>query len=197
MAYSDYGGYAYKNGELRKDFCDVTLYKERDPDPTKHYPLFFGENRDKVFPGMHVSLGDMEARLGLYKQSSFEFWLDGKELAPFEILSEQSKQEVPDYKATYTKDDGTPYLNTDAFMEAEKPAVFEFGEFKAEIFWEVTDNHYQYARLTQPDGSIWTGFSGYGVGSGLEDSEYHPFSTDSNIKRLKEIFPDNISQDTI
>lgn len=33
MAYSDYGGLAFKDSELRKDFCDVVLFKEHDPDP--------------------------------------------------------------------------------------------------------------------------------------------------------------------
>lgn len=186
MSYSDYGGYAYKNGELRLDHCDVCLYQESNPDPSQHYPMFFGKERE--FPNAHVSLGDMEMRVMLYKQSWFEIWFDGKELNKFDLLSEQSKQEVPDYKTDYTSDSGEPYFSDEAFKDSKKPAIFEYKGFKLEMLWEITDNHYQYARLTQPDGSIWTGFSGYGVGAGLEDSDVHGFNTGLNVERLKKLF---------
>jgi len=42
-------------------------------------------------------------------------------------------------------------------------------------------------QLEQPDGTVWHGWSGYGVGAGLEDAGYG-YSTDACERRLWEIF---------
>lgn len=188
MAYSDYGGHAYKDGKFREDHCDVRIYGEGSDKKGDHYPYFFGDKKKDDLPSAHVSLGDKSVRVMLYKQSWFEIWREGKKLNNFKILTQESKDAVPDYQTSYKDDDDQPYFNTDAFLSAGKAAVFWFNGYRLEMFWEETDNHYQYARLTQPDGSVWTGFSGYGVGNGLEECGYG-FSTDKCIERLKELFP--------
>lgn len=186
MAYSDYGGLAYKNKELRTDHCDVILFSEGDPDPKKHYPYFFGENRDGKFPNAHVSLGDQDMRVMLYKQSWFEIWYKGEKLDPFELLTTGSKRAVKDFETDYKDDNDKPYFNSDAFLEKEKKAIFKFKKYKIELFWEHTDNYYIYGKLTQPDKSVWIGFSGYGIGNGLDDS--YGYSTKEKEDRMFEIF---------
>lgn len=39
--------------------------------------------------------------------------------------------------------------------------------------------------MTQPDGVVWTGFSGYGVGAGLEDAGYGYSTEEREDKLLK------------
>lgn len=191
MAYSDYGGYAYKNKELRIDHCDRVLYYENSEEDIHNYPFFFTqEAQDKNnYPNMHVSLGDMKVRVGLYKQSTFQIYKDGEMLNSLDVLSDKSKIEVENYKTDYV-DDKTqrPYFNDDAFTDRGRIAYFDIGDgYLLEMFWEQTDNYYQYAKLTQPDGSVWTGFSGYGVGNQLEDCGYG-FSTKECSERLEQIF---------
>ena len=53
------------------------------------------------------------------------------------------------------------------------------------------DNYYVYARLTQPDGNVWHGWSGYGVGAGLEDAGYG-FSTADRESKLRDLWPESI-----
>lgn len=186
MAYSDYGGYSYRNGVLMRDWCDTIIGHEQSSDPTKHWPMFFGRDRADA-PAVHVSLGDQEVRVGLYKQSMLYLYENGRRLDPLMVLDDTSKAAVPEYEEQYDKGE-PPYLCISAFRDTRVPALFHIRDYRIECYWEVTDNFYQYCRLTQPDGTIWTGFSGYGVGSGLETAGYG-FSTEDHVARLRELFP--------
>ena len=57
------------------------------------------------------------------------------------------------------------------------------------IYLTYEDNYYVYAKLEQPNGNTWYGFSGYGVGAGLEDAGYG-YSTEDRIDTLSDLFPD-------
>ena len=57
------------------------------------------------------------------------------------------------------------------------------------IYLTYEDNYYVYAKLEQPNGNTWYGFSGYGVGAGLEDAGYG-FSTEDRIDTLSDFFPE-------
>jgi hypothetical protein len=57
------------------------------------------------------------------------------------------------------------------------------------IYLTHEDNYYVYAKLEQPNGNTWYGFSGYGVGAGLEDAGYG-YSTEDRIDALSDLFPD-------
>jgi hypothetical protein len=56
---------------------------------------------------------------------------------------------------------------------------------------DTESNYYVYAELREPDGTIWTGFSGFGVGAGLETIP--GFSTEARVKRLRWLFPDSFA----
>jgi len=58
------------------------------------------------------------------------------------------------------------------YIDLGEPYSFEIDGHLLEIYWTEEDNHYVYARLVQPDGTEWHGFSGYGVGAGLEEAGY-------------------------
>ena len=60
---------------------------------------------------------------------------------------------------------------------------------KISIYLTCEDNYYVYAKLEQPNENTWYGFSGYGVGAGLEDAGYG-YSTEDRIDTLSDLFPD-------
>lgn len=140
MAYSDYGGYAYRNGELTRERSDCSLTKN-------------GET-------YHALLGDGKIRLGLYKQTCVDIYLDVAKIG--EIF--------PNYNYGDNKD--------------SHMVIFDH---RIDIYWKSEDNLYQYVKLEQPDKVIWTGFSGYGVGAGFEFDEYG-YSSQNVEEQLKEIF---------
>ena len=60
--------------------------------------------------------------------------------------------------------------------------------YNLELRYVYDDNYYTYARLEMPNGDIWNGWSGYGVGAGLEDAGYG-YSTERCEQRLYSIWP--------
>lgn len=184
MAYSDYGGYAYRNGVRVEGRSDAVLSPEGIQSTPGQWPgwtLEAGRNGGSY----HVLLGDGPIFVSLYKQSSLGIHRLGEELPEVDFLEPKN----PDAISAYDHEGTTVrYLNTDHFMALGEAAVFEVDGHKLEVYWEVSDNHYQYAKLTQPDGTVWTGFSGYGVGAGLEDAGYG-YSTDDQEDRLQELLP--------
>ena len=149
MAYSDYGGHVYKDGQLDRDRCDEE--------------------------GFHAILGYGPVQIGMYKQTYTELLKDKKKV---------SFSEIPDIKLWEQSD----RIDDDWYKENKEFVDFYFDGYKISIWYEETDNYYQYAKMIEPDGTVWTGFSGYGVGNGLEDSPDHGFDTQNCIDRLKELF---------
>ncbi len=159
MAYSDYGGYAYRNGEHVIDRSDVVLSPEGLKSTPGVWPGFvLDEGRNGG--SHHVILGDGPIFVSLYKQSCLRVYR----------LSEQID---------------LPEFDSDSHDE-NNPFVFEVDGVKITAVFECSDNYYQYVKIEQPDGTVWTGFSGYGVGAGLEDCGYG-FSTEDQAQRLAEI----------
>jgi len=151
MAYSDYGGYAYRNGLRVEERSDVEFTPAGLRSTPGAWPGWTSANPDpSAIRGFHVVLGDGPIFVCLYKQSYTSLYRGfAEELSP------------PSF---------------DAYTHAENnrpPIVMEVDGHKIEAHYIVADNHFQFIRLTQPDGNVWTGFSGYGVGAGLEDSENH------------------------
>lgn len=70
------------------------------------------------------------------------------------------------------------------FFDGES-VEFKVGDIQVEIAWVHDDNYYCYARLTVSPDEVWTGFSGYGVGAGLEGCGYG-FSTKQREADMKE-----------
>lgn len=118
MAYSDWGGYACRNGRRVPENEDATL-------------------GDEMY---HVILGNGQTRLCGYKSSPV-LLIDGKEqnLDPFTVVSD-----FP------TKGGG-------------KIDGYRFG-WKQQEYPEKID-----LWLIEPDGTRWTGFSGYAMGAGWWD----------------------------
>lgn len=174
MAYSDYGGYAYRNGDRVEERSDAFITGDGIKGTPGIWPGFIhAEGRSGG--SYHALLGDGPVLVGLYKQSCYEILHSGGKSSVQECagLSEEI------------------YL-IEAYCDKE-PMSFEIDGSKVELVWRETDNYYVFCRLTHPDGTVWTGFSGYGVGAGLEDADYG-FSTDECVDMLADIFP-SISQE--
>lgn len=177
MAYSDYGGYAYRNGQRVIERSDATITPEGDTYGTPgSYPGFAlianGVSPDEVakrveWPSGHAVLGDGPIYVVLRKQWATVY--RGQKKLDFEI-DRQEFQEPVEERYTVTVDGYT-----------------------IDIVLTYEDNFYVYARLTQPDGNVWHGWSGYGVGAGLEDAGYG-FSTDDRENKISEIWPESITE---
>ncbi len=172
MAYSDYGGYAYRNGERVESRSDAVISPEgiqSTPGAWPGWTLPVGRNGSS----WHVVLGDGPLLLAMYKQS---------------YLKAHSIDE-----GVVTELAGAPERSwSDENGEAAQRYEETIDGHKIEAVFEQTDNYYAYVRLTQPDGVVWTGFSGYGVGAGLESGD-HGFSTQACVDRLAEVFDEGAS----
>lgn len=184
MAYSDYGGYAYKNGNRVEERSDAVLSPEGiKSTPGQWHGWTLQEGRSGG--SFHALLGDGPIFVGLCKQSSLSVHRLGESLDLLALLKDAPPEAVNEYTH---EGKTTRYLNTDHYKTTDEMCVLEVDGHKIEVKWEEDDNHYQYVRLTQPDGSVWTGWSGYGVGAGLEDCGYG-FSTYDREERVRELFP--------
>lgn len=200
MAYSDYGGYAYRNGKRVVERSDATISPNGDiygsPGMWPGFAAFAagGEaeyNKRLNWPSGHVVLGDGPIYVVLYKQSTIHIFRGNAELDRLELLKDMPSDAIE----TWTHDGETRRgLNVDHFKDTETPCVFEVDGFRIEVFFRIEDNHYQYAKLTQPDGNMWHGWSGYGVGAGLEDGD-HGYSTQDREIAIKKLWPESIENE--
>ena len=195
MAYSDYGGYAYRNGVRVEDRSDCTISPEGDtfgsPGMWPGFSAFAAGGKDeydkrKDWPSGHVVLGDGTIYVVLYKQSSLMIYSGQDEIDNVTLLKNPS----PDWVKKWTDKEGKEhqFVNTDHFKSSGELCTFEVDGVTIEVYFREEDNHYQYAKVTQADGNVWTGFSGYGVGAGLEDADYG-YSTEDREDVLQELFP--------
>lgn len=171
MAYSDYGGYAYRNGDRVTDRSDATITPEGNTYGTPgNYPAFArldaGMDYEDVvktleWPSGHAILGDGPIYLVLYKQRVRAVFRGPERI--FYILHESGDGKL----IRVCVEDHT-----------------------IEIIHTEEDNHYVYAKMTQPNGIVWHGWSGYGVGAGFEDNVYG-YSTLEREIALAKHWPDD------
>jgi hypothetical protein len=172
MAYGDYGGYAYRNGKRIESRSDATISPEGDifgsPGVYPGIAAYITGGQPEVekrqdWPRGHAVLGDGPIYVTLYKQSDISIYRGMERLDETEFLKDMPEA-----------------------------SVFEIDGWRLEVFFREEDNYYQYAKLTQPDGNLWHGWSGYGVGAGLEDCGYG-FSTKEREDMLKALWPESIT----
>lgn len=195
MAYSDYGGYAYKNGERIEERSDFTIMPDGSGVGTPgsyggFVAIAAGASAEEVrkfvsYPQHHAVLGDGPFYVGLHKQTSTLFYRGQERLNDVEYIDSSCADAIKSYEH-----DGvvTRYIDSDWSVDNGKPLVFNIDGNKVDVIYANTDNYYQFVRLTQPDGTVWSGFAGYGVGAGLEDADYG-FSTDDCEVALFDRFP--------
>lgn len=189
MAYSDYGGYAYKDGKRREDRSDAVIDEGLIKSTPGMWPGFTIP-AGRAGGSYHVLLGDGPIFVGLYKQSTVSVSRLGESIDLLSIAVGLPEEAIGQW------DDGEKYLDTSFFSDGdyEDPARFEIDGYRIEVYWIYDDNYYQFVKLSQPDGSVWHGWSGYGVGAGLEDYGYG-YSTSEQVQRIKRLWPESIRKD--
>lgn len=181
MAYSDYGGYAYKNGKRIDERSDAVLSPEGIQSTPGAWPGWTIE-AGRSGGSWHALLGDGPIFVGLYKQSTVALHRLDARIDLLDTAHNLQSEQIKEYE-------GKRYIDAPHGLKNHPEACrFEIDGHVLEVFWCEEDNFYVYARLTQPDGNIWTGFSGYGVGAGLDDGEYG-FSTEDRELALLDYFP--------
>jgi len=155
MAYGNWGAFVYKNGERQKKREDNTPYSEDELEPG-YYQAFGGndENGKRLLTGKelhccHASLGSGRIRLCGYKSYPLLYW-DGNtvDLTPY-----QKGVNAGTNKWEWYDSDG---------IEGELNG-YKFSAYPSE------DPESVFLELTEPDGTKWTGQSGYMIGAGFED----------------------------
>lgn len=182
MAYSDYGGYAYKNGTRVVERSDAVLTPEGLKSTPGAWPGWSLEE-GRSGGSHHVILGDENVYVTMYKQSSLGILSLNEPINLLELMRQTYPESIKKY--TFEGHENEEYVDWDMYQD--KMVTLEISNHKLEIYREESDNYYQYVRLTQPNGDVWTGFSGYGVGAGLENAGYG-FSTSDQEKRLRDLF---------
>lgn len=188
MAYSDYGGKAYRNGVWIEDRSDcVILPSEEMFSSPGMWPGFAmltaGATWKQVadwtnLPTGHAILGDGPIYLVLYKQSSIRLFRGFEELAIAPLLDPETEHLYPFEDELYIDDD--KYRN-------EKPLVFSVDGCEIAVWWTYEDNFYVYAQVKQPDGTCWQGWSGYRIGVGFDEEE-EKYSSSARDETLRKLF---------
>jgi len=171
MAYSDYGGYAFLNGERVIERSDATIYPGGKLDSTPgQYPGWFktleqrGQGED-----FHVVLGDENFFVGMHKQSYVVALHNGK----------RTVLEVPE--------DIGEIIEKRIASGEHVGYEYKIDDYTISVFWVETDNHYVFVELVMTNDDVWTGFSGYGVGAGLDDG-CCGYSTEAQVSLMWELF---------
>ena len=138
MAYGNYGGNVFRNGKRMKNHEDQTPYRETEL--ASGYQQAFGR-KEGVNPH-HAVLGEKRMRLCAYKAGPVLF-LDGVEVEFETPLDEDGD---PDY-----------YVPVKGDLEG----------YHFEWFFDDSPERVDLL-LIEPDGTLWSGFSGYGMGAGYE-----------------------------
>lgn len=148
MAYGNWGATVYKNGERQENREDNTPYLE-DKLEAGYWQAFGGRNEDGTRCATNSKLGCVHASLG-----SGEFRLCGYKSYPIIYWQEEKVDFKPFLK-------GVTEWRSGAEIEGELNGY----KFKAKSMSDPESIHLE---LIEPDGTIWTGVSGFGIGSGHE-----------------------------
>lgn len=163
MAYSDYGGYGYKNGVRVEDRSDAVLTDKGILSTPGMYPGFAFQEA-LTLGSYHVLLGDDPVFVGMHKQTSLYIVKDGIKLNLIDVCVDENPH-LWEYN-------DMSYIDTDKYSATDEKCTFKVDDVLIEVHWVRTDNMYQLVKVTYPDGTVWHGFSGYGVGAGLEEAGY-------------------------
>jgi hypothetical protein len=146
MAYSDYGGYAYRNGKRVEDRSDATISPDGDvfgsPGIWPGFAAYAAGGKDEYekrreWPSGHAVLGDGPIYVVLYKQSRLTIHRGPEKLDELELLKDMPPEAVETWR--WGGKSGRS-LNTDHFKTTEDCCVFEVDGWRLEVFFRIEDN---------------------------------------------------------
>ena len=186
MAYSDFGGMVWKNGERFTSRCDCNLWGINNSLVYDKFPGFKdavrGVDREKVVnaygsaPNGHAVLGDYPVYLALNKAQMSILWFGGH-VVPFmkdglfpqthfdnnlDICENPCKESTEFHHFLMLADGEDPY-----WVHFDLPDNVDLW-----IRWHSTNGaYYTMAKLTMPNGDKWHGWSTYWAGHGFWDTD--------------------------
>lgn len=178
MAYSDYGAFVYENGERRRDKEDVGVYDTDEaslPSALRVYVNILknmeaGDDATWWKHSQHGVMGDGKVRVACYKQGfpDFYVWPDGEKephrVSFGSIVAANGWEEEPfvnDYE-------GGLYPDYD-YEEFEFVVPRCDGYVFSATGSSFSDKPAYWARMVEPDGTVWECYYDYGYGAGLTD----------------------------
>lgn len=173
MGYSGYGGYGYRDGVRIENASDALI----TPDSVNHgvpgglppADLMRAANGETgAAINGHVVIGDGPVFVSLYKHTLGIYLL--ADSAFHEQNPETIGVELPD-GVVLDFGDGTAMLCQDRLVETTETLRFEIEGHVIEYRLVAHPRWVQHARITQPDGTVWTGFCGLEIGAGHEDED--------------------------
>jgi hypothetical protein len=133
--------------------------------------------------GVHVKNGPADCRLGDGDVHVFLFKGWGVEIYKNDIYNELLSREFNEKRLGF----GEHYSSTEIGFNADLEECWGSEVAYQLTIWRVTeDNNYIYGRLVQSDGTVWSGYSGYGVGGGFEDGCYG-YRNKDRVRTLKKL----------
>lgn len=178
MAYSDYGAFVYRNGERRRDKEDVGVYDTDEanlPSGMRVYAnIIKNMDRDAQWweHSHHGVMGDGPVRVGCYKQGFPEFyvWPDGAD-GPTAV----SQASVVDANG-WGGEEFVSEFRGNAYIDYDYE-LYDFhvpgcdGYLFSATGHTLTEAPAYWARMVEPDGTVWECDYDYGYGAGLTDCE--------------------------
>ena len=157
MAYSDYGGYAYRNGVRVIDRSDAVITDTAESVPGVYPGFAFvaqGMSPDDASREMHENphghavLGEGPLYVALYKQSDIYVWLDGKRLRIDDHVADAPE-------SCWSECNGVrhfgPTTNLSEEADSRRDVAFVLPDgSRLDVVWMVEDNYYQYAHSSSP-----------------------------------------------
>ena len=141
-------------------------------------------------PAGHVVLGDGAIRVGLDRLCYVDAWEDGAHVDLDALVRGADERPagagsgISGY--TWHGDAGAP----DGTLKTWPVAIVLPEGTRLDVVFTTEDQRYVYARVEQPDGVVWTGFSGYAVGAG-HDTDEGARRTADRVATLARLWPGN------
>jgi hypothetical protein len=193
MGYSEYGGHGYRNGERIGASSDAVVTPDMSNAGTPgHWPGFgavaeamgmqdFYTLKERSVDG-HVVIGDGPVLVALHKRTTMTVHvLENGAFTDVDLVA--IGKDLPD-EVVSMYGDGTWHLDDDALLRLDESVRFEIDGHLIEYRLDDDPQLMQHVRLTQPDGTVWTGFSGSEIGTGHDEAATRPV-----VRRHRELFP--------
>jgi hypothetical protein len=167
MSYGEYGGLGYRDGALVESASDAVITPEMENVGTHGSWTDRSGRPDAVYG--HVVVGDGPVLVALHKQSylSIHLLADGAfaEIEPTSVAVDLPDELVGDHG------DGELVLDAHALASHGRPIRMELEGHAIEYLVRHEPRMVQHVRLVQPDGTVWTAFSGAEIGAGHDEDD--------------------------
>lgn len=174
MGYSQYGGMGYRNGAHVPAASDALITADLVNHGTPGgFPAKDVDEKDGRAVGGHVVIGDGPVLVSLYKHTLLVHLVVGDRFQELDLAT--IGVDLPE-EVVIVFDDGTSILSQDRLVEGTDTLRFEVAGHVIEYRMIAHYRWVQHARITQPDGTVWTGFCGSEIGAGHDDEDTDPIA---------------------